>query len=259
MNLPKKITILAILILFNLVLNSQNSVYNEFKICPLGIAYKYDEHSIVKTENKVSDTFYTSKYGHLTSLDTRFPLKKLAYFKESNSILVLNNRFGIVTHTQLDKIGLFESLFVTYSSDGLIWVFDRVSNRLLKINENNDVKFQTDNPFFYKNKAYFPTQYLDLKTKNIALDTSFGLFILDSYGNLLETIPSASISKVFVIQSFVFLIKDGQLFQLDYENNKIKSVKTTAPIDSIKSLFYSEGSFYYFDGIENRKIAIELD
>jgi hypothetical protein len=140
----------------------------------------------------------------------------------------------------------------------LIWVFDRVSNRLLKINENNDVKFQTDNPFFYKNKAYFPTQFFDLKSKMIVLDTTFGLFVLDSYGNLLESIPAASISKVFVVQSFVFLIKDKQLFQLDYENYKIKSVKTTAPVDSIKSLFYSEGSFYYFDGIENRKIVLEL-
>jgi hypothetical protein len=213
---------------------------------------------IIKSENKQSDTFYTAKFGSLSFLDTRFPLKKLAYFKESNSFLVLNNRFGIVTHTQLDKIGLFESLFVTYSSDGLIWVFDRVSNRLLKINENNDVKFQTDNPFFYKNKAYFPTHFFDLKSKMIVLDTTFGLFVLDSYGNLLESIPAASISKVFVIQSFVFLIKDKQLFQLDYENYKIKSVKTTAPVDSIKSLFYSEGSFYYFDGIENRKIVLEL-
>jgi hypothetical protein len=213
---------------------------------------------IIKSENKQSDTFYTAKFGSLSFLDTRFPLKKLAYFKESNSFLVLNNRFGIVTHTQLDKIGLFESLFVTYSSDGLIWVFDRVSNRLLKINENNDVKFQTDNPFFYKNKAYFPTQFFDLKSKMIVLDTTFGLFVLDSYGNLLESIPAASISKVFVVQSFVFLIKDKQLFQLDYENYKIKSVKTTAPVDSIKSLFYSEGSFYYFDGIENRKIVLEL-
>ncbi len=258
MNLLKKITILVTLILFNLGLNSQNSVYNEFKICPLGIEYKFNEHNIVKTENKVSDTFYTSKYGHLSALDTRFPLKKLAYFKESNSFLVLNNRFGIITYTQLDKIGLFESLFVTYSSDGLIWIFDRASNRLLKINENNDIKFQTANPFFYKNKAYFPTQYFDLKTKNIAIDTSFGLFILDSYSNLIETVPAEFISKIFVIQTFVFLIKDEQLCQFNYENYKIKPIKTSVPIGSIKSLFYLEGSFYYFDGIENRKIVLEL-
>ena len=258
MSLLKKILILAILLFLNFELYSQNHTYNDFKICPLGIEYKYDNQMIIKSENKQSDTFYTAKFGSLSFLDTRFPLKKLAYFKESNSFLVLNNRFGIVTHTQLDKIGLFESLFVTYSSDGLIWVFDRVSNRLLKINENNDVKFQTDNPFFYKNKAYFPTHFFDLKSKMIVLDTTFGLFVLDSYGNLLESIPAASISKVFVIQSFVFLIKDKQLFQLDYENYKIKSVKTTAPVDSIKSLFYSEGSFYYFDGIENRKIVLEL-
>jgi hypothetical protein len=256
MNLPKKITILAILALFNLGLSSQNSVYKEFKICPLGIAYKYSEHIIVKTENKVSDTFYTSKYGHLTSLDTRFPLKKLAYFKESNSFLVLNNRFGIITFTQLDKIGLFESVFVTYSSDGLIWIFDRASNRLLKINENNDTKFQTDNPFFYKNKAYFPTHFFDLKSKMIALDTTFGLFVLDSYGNLLESIPSATISKVFVIQSIVFIIKEGQLFQFDYETYQFKTIKTDVNISGVKNIFYDQGSFYYFDGVEKQKMPL---
>jgi hypothetical protein len=256
MSLLKKILILAILLFHNFELYSQNHIYNVFKICPLGIEYKYDNQMIVKSENKESDTFYTAKFGSLSFLDTRFPLKKLAYFKESNSFLVLNNRFGIVTHTQLDKIGLFESLFVTYSSDGLIWVFDRVSNRLLKINENNDIKFQTDNPFFYKNKAYFPTHFFDLKSKMIALDTAFGLFVLDSYGNLLESIPSASISKVFVVQSYVLLIKDKQLFQFDYENYQFKTIKTEVDISTVKNIFYDQGSFYYFDGFEKQKMPL---
>jgi hypothetical protein len=258
MNLLRKITILVILILFNLELNSQISVYNDFKICPLGIEYKYDNHKIIKSENNLYDTFYTAKFGSLTFLDTRFPLKKLAFFKESNSFLVLNNRFGIITYTQLDKIGLFESIFVTYSSDGLIWIFDRASNRLLKINENNDIKFQTENPFFYNNKSYFPSQYFDMKTKMIALDSSFGLFVLDSYGNLLEAIPYASISKFFVVQSYVFLIKEEKIILFDYENNNFKYVKTLTPVDTIKSLFYKQGSFYYFDGLENRKIVLDL-
>ncbi len=258
MNLLRKITILVILILCNKELNSQSSSYNDFKICPLGIEYKYDNQKIIKSENNQPDTFYTAKFGSLTFLDTRFPLKKLGYFKESNSFLVLNNRFGIITYTQLDKIGLFESIFVTYSSDGLIWIFDRASNRLLKINENNDIKFQTENPFFYNNKSYFPSQYFDMKTKMIALDTSFGLFVLDSYGNLLEAIPTAYIPKFFIVQSFVFMIKEKKIVLFDYENNKFKYVKTSTPVDTIKSLFYKQGSFYYFDGVEIKKFLLDF-
>jgi hypothetical protein len=88
------------------------------------------------------------------------------------------------------------------------------------------------------------------------LDTTFGLFVLDSYGNLLETIPSASISKVFVIQSIVFLIKDGQLFQFDYETYQFKTIKTEVDISTVKNIFYDQGSFYYFDGVEKQKMPL---
>lgn len=229
------------------------------KICPLGIEYKFSESMIVKTENNISDTFYTSKFGKLSFLDTRFPLKKIAYFKESNSFLVLNNRFGIVTQTALDKIGLFESIFVTYSSDGLIWVFDRASNRLLKINENNDIKFQIENPFIFQNKMFYPSFYFDLKTKMIALDTLFGIFVLDSYGNLLDTYSTSNITNIFEVQGLIFLVKEHCLYQYDIEYNELKKVKTNADLTKMKNILYANGKFYGFDGIEKQIIEMIIN
>jgi hypothetical protein len=52
------------------------------------------------------------------------------------------------------------------------------------------------------------------------------------------------------------LIKDKQLFQFDYETYQFKTIKTEVDISTVKNIFYDQGSFYYFDGLEKQKMPL---
>jgi hypothetical protein len=169
------------------------------------------------------DSLITKKWGDLSSIDIKFSLKTLCYFKDNNLVVILDDRLGQLSQFRLNQVGIYNSNFAKFSSDGMIWVYNSDDQSLYKINENNFVKFKAKNPFTANNISYNPQFFFDLKNQLIACDTSFGLFLLDAYGNQISNSPIDSIQNVFLLQDHVVVKKNEQLFwlneSLEIENN----------------------------------------
>jgi hypothetical protein len=137
----------------------------------------------------------------------------------------------------------------------MILVLDVSNNSLYKINENGVKISQNPNPFRIGNQSYFPTQIIQLRNQSLALDTNYGLFIINEYGNLIQHLPLKSYKYLFEHKGKIYLTQGRGITR--YEMSALELVDNTSakkaflpyPIKSIQT--YYENALILF---ENERI-----
>lgn len=218
--------------------------------------YIYPNQIVRLSEDKAfSDTFNFNYSKERYTIDLKFPLKNLFYNKQKNSIELLNSRWGTMTTLKLDKVEIYQPSLVKFSSDENFWVLDITSNFLYKINEMGIKKYVKKNPFIVKNRYYFPTDLFDFKSYIIAFDINYGLFIIDDYGNLFQSIEIKSPKSFLVLKEDVYVQTNDSIIEYKFET-KSKTLKYTnhypihpSPIISVSTL--NENALIFF---KNKRI-----
>mgnify|MGYP007011026582 CR=1 FL=1 len=203
----------------------------------------YPNYILRKSQDKAyQDTFNYRFNPDNNAIDLKFTLKNLFFNKQSNSIELLNSRWGVLSTLKLDKIEIYQPCLVKFSSDENFWVLDMSSNNLFKVNENGIKKYIRKNPFKIGNKFFFPTNLIDNKSYIVALDTSYGLFVIDDYGNLSQHIWLASANAIFPYGENIILVNDSSMgmYAYDTKDRQLKlmgkNISITSKIKSIVEL-----------------------
>ena len=215
----------------------------------------YDNKIIRKSAEKAyNDTLENLHIAQL-SLDLNNPLKNLFYYRNNNAVEVKNSRWGTISNFKLDALQIFQPSFVNFSADKMIWILDISSNTLYKLNENGVQISHKSNPFKVKNSFYFPTKLIQLKNYSIALDSSYGIFILDDYGSLVQHLELKSVQKIYEFKGKVYFTQGDTVIQLQTttkdEINLSKTKKIVFPCSILSLQTYNENALILF---ENKRI-----
>jgi hypothetical protein len=235
---------------------SVDSALLNLKVDKLNNKWYIYEHKIVRSSSEIAynDTLYFQNIGDV-QLDLQIPLKNLFFHKSSNTIEINNSRWGVLSKFRLDQLQIYQPTFVKFTLDKMILVLDVSNNSLYKINENGVKISQNPNPFKIGNQSYFPTQIIQLRNQSLALDTNYGLFIINEYGNLIQHIPLKSYKYLFEYKGNIYLTQGRGITR--YEMSKLEEVDNTSakkaflpyPIKSIQT--YNENALILF---ENKRI-----
>lgn len=173
------------------------------------------ENKIIRTssEQAYNDTLDNLNIQQL-SLDLSTPLKNLFYFRNKNSVEIKNSRWGLISSFKLDALQIFEPSLVNFTSDKMVLILDVRENMLYKLNENGVKVNQKTNPFRIYNKYYFPKEMIPYKNYCIALDTTYGIFLIDDYGNLSQTKKIEYCQNLFEHKGKIYLSQGNILLQI---------------------------------------------
>jgi hypothetical protein len=87
--------------------------------------YFSERNVFYKTENKQKFQFQDLQLGDLESVDLLNPLSILLFYKEANTIVILDNRLNEITRINFGVISDFKTVdFVGVSKDNLLWIFN---------------------------------------------------------------------------------------------------------------------------------------
>lgn len=175
--------------------------------------------------------------GNPTSVDISNPYKIVLFYKNFNTVIILDNNLN-----QIDKIAFpYNIAFARKAPADKLWILNRDLNQLEIYNYKSKI-IESKSPTL--NYA----SYLDMKSDNnsLYLATEKGIAIYDYLGNFLQNKSSTNVDLLEVHNQKILFQKKNNLYILDKTLENIEF--ETSP--SIKSFYFLNNDLYIFDGTQ---------
>lgn len=210
-----------------------------------GNIYVISQHEISKynANGIFQKQFSTKRYGKIESVDVMNPLKILAYYKDFQQIVFLDNQLTpSSTPISLENLGYEQASLACASANNSFWVFDNQNNELLKFDNELKTLVKTGNlkrlldidikPNFMQEH----NNYLFLNCPNE------GILVFDTYGTYSKTIPLKMLKEFTIINGHVFYFENHTL--KEYQSQTFETIEKTFSDTLIHSVFWQNNHFY---------------
>ncbi|CAN5837980.1 hypothetical protein BH10BAC2_BH10BAC2_34450 [soil metagenome] len=122
------------------------------------------------------------RYGDVYLLDVNNPLKIVLYYRDFTTVLVLDRFLNNRNTIDLRNAGILQAKAITQSYDNNYWVFDELSSKIKKIDDNGNVLLESPDFRILFSYEYNPQQIIDADGALYLYDTKKGWLIFDYYG-----------------------------------------------------------------------------
>ncbi len=172
-----------------------------------------DREEILKFDNSGNQLFtYSDKrLGSIQSLDAYNPLKVLAFYRNFNVVVGLDNTLSPVARYDLAAKGFFVVPSVCLAHDNYLWIFDAQTYRLKKLNEQLKVMVESDDLTSLLEEEIEPTCLLESGNRLFLNNPKTGILVFDIYGTYINQIPLREVELQQVINDQLIYIESGQI------------------------------------------------
>lgn len=193
--------------------------FSDFTVDNLGNLYLINQNGQLKKYSPGGDSLAVfnnlRKYGKLYSVDISNPLKVLLYYRDFQTVVVLDRFLNTRTTVDLRKAGLYQVKAVAQSYDNNIWIFDEQESKLKKVGDDGRVIDQTTDFRLLFDSVPSPVYVVDQNKQLYLYDPAKGVYIFDYYGGFRKRIPFTGWTDFAVINQTI-LGRDGR-FLYRYE------------------------------------------
>ena len=181
--------------------------YGDFSVDNLGNIYLITANNQIKTLNSNLDSiaiFNDSKlYGDIYSIDVSNPFKVLVYYRDFNTILMLDRQLNNRNTIDLRQQNLFQVKAIAQSYDNNIWLFDEVDSKLKKIDESGNILQETPDFRLLFDDSFTPQNIIDMNGLLYLYNLKGGWKIFDYYGGFKMQYPAFNWKDVQVADAFL--------------------------------------------------------
>lgn len=177
----------------------------------------YHDNSVVKyNKSGVKQAWLNSKIlGDLSQLDVSNPFEIYAWYRDQQTLLILDNLLSIRATINLSELRTGEISSVCRSFDNGIWFFDAGNTKLFKSDKSVYEK-QVSLPFAsWTSARWLPFQMLDNDKNLFVHDSLNGIAVFDVFANYYKTVSITGLKDFQVKKSSIFYFKDQFLQQHD--------------------------------------------
>ncbi|MDO7172981.1 hypothetical protein [Mariniflexile sp. AS56] len=205
------------------------------------------------TETKGIDIGYSNfQLGNITTVNTFNPLKINVFYKDFNTVLILDNRLAEIFKVDFNSLPDYKNVsHVSTGADNTLWIF----------NENT----QQLELFDYKTKT---TRAQTLPIKNTVIDiksnynqcwvlTKTQLYVYDYFGNLLKKIGNKGYESLATDNENLVFKKDNRLFYLKKDTDTITPI--ALPNLLINQFFVTNETLYIYSDETLHKYQLKID
>jgi len=197
-----------------------------------------------KSENEIL-AYANVALGTIESVDIHNPFKIIIFYKDFNSIVLLDNKLNELSdRIDFTKEVLFNNvLSVSQSSENNLWLFADDSKLHLYDFQNRFEKLQTQQVTFYESKFI---GYTILSTyKNVYIIGNLGVIQFNQFGNFIKFHNLVGFSHLSLFMDGFIYVKDSTLFY--HINEKIVPFELNFK-GEMKDIYINNTSITIFDG-----------
>ncbi len=192
--------------------------------------------------------FNDLQLGRITSVDIINPLKVVAFFQDTNTVVMLDNKMNEIERINFNNLPQFLNVSTaTNAGNNNLWLFNVDTQQLELYNYGAKLQTVVSQPF--------PGKLLSQASNfNYCFTlTEKKLRAFNSYGSILNEVPSEGYEKIIQQNENLIALKENQLYYIpDFaRRNRELEQETTLlklPEITIKDLQLSNDFLYIYDG-----------
>ena len=217
--------------------------------CYVGVDFLKNHYhrtaSVLHKESGQKTYTYTNlRFGEIHSVDISNPLKIVVFYRNFNTVVLLDNRLN-----ELETISFEVTVsFVRKSSGHHLWRYNADAQQL----ENYDTKTHR----ISSSSPPLPhTRVRDMKSdlNFVFLLSDQGIYTYDYLGNLIDVHHDPSATQLEIESPYRYVLSKEKLFRI---SNTLEEIELPKEI-SIKSFFVFKKDLYVFDGIQRHHFLID--
>ena len=244
----------------HLSLNLQKELpgkFNQFRVDELGSVYVVTSTGQIKKYNANLDSLAVfndvKRYGKLHSIHAENPLRTILFFKNFNTVVLLDRMMQMLQKIDLRKLSLFQVNAIAPSYDNRLWIFDQQNNKIKKINFDGSLVFESTDLRLVFDEVLHPFKMIEHQGSLYLLDSINGVYQFDYYGGFKKKL---SCPHTLDIESWgnalLGIEKDRVWLKVENEINS-KWADISHQIFDIKQLYFSNQIAYALD---DQKISL---
>ncbi|WP_426432386.1 hypothetical protein ACPX19_07190 [Winogradskyella sp. HB-48] len=205
--------------------------------------YATDNNTFNKKMKDTIITYANFQLGEITTANTFNPLKINLFYKDFNTIIILDNRLAEIFKVDFNTLQNYKNVsFVSTGYDNTLWIFNQDLQQLeLYDYKANNIKLRT---------VPVQSEVLDLKSdyNNCYMLTEKYLYIYNYFGSLIAKHPNNGYETMAFSKAHLVLKKEDNLFLLSKDSDKIKPIEQPNLLIS-QFLVTNETLYIYHDEI----------
>jgi len=233
--------------------------FDQIKVDKLGFIYLLnDNNELLKFDEDLNLKFKYSinSLGDLSTIDVSNPQKIILYFSDYQFVIFLDNTLSEIKRLNLESFGYWDIQCAALSNDNLIWIFDPVNFRLIKITGNGQLQLQS-NELFFEDESFTTNKIFALEN-NVYLFSSERIVLFDSFGQELKTIILPNQQIQFLGDQFLVL-NENKIFLKSFKVEFLE--ESNLPIydfdkEKVVDFFYYKNSIFTLDGKGLKEISV---
>jgi hypothetical protein len=220
----------------------------DFTVDNLGNIYLLSPENQLKKLSPEGDSLAVfnevRRYGKIYSMDVTNPLKILLYYKEFETIVVVDRFLNIINTIDLRNLNIFQAKAIGLAYDNNVWVYDELEAKLKRIGDDGSLIDQTTDIRQIVDSVPDPIVIIDQSGLVYLYDTTKGVYVFDHYGAFKNHLPLTGWEDFTVIEKNI-LGRNHQFFfryqlgDIDVQQEPIPSAYLPSPkIDIMPSSIY---------------------
>lgn len=198
--------------------------------------YTVSNNEIQKFDDKgvLLYMYSNKKLGEIHSLDVSYSLRPLVFYKNQNSIVLLDNTLSDnrTPVNLLDK-EIYMPALVCNSVQNFFWIYDAQNYELLRVNENFIPQSRSGNLSQMISYNLKPAHMLEAENRLYLNNPETGILVFDLFGTYIKTIPIKAIFKFKVFENELLYLKNNKLMIYNMLDHSEK--ERIMPRDSVKT------------------------
>ena len=205
-----------------------------------GSVFYLNNNVFYKKNSKNTISYNNLQLGDLETVDAFNPLKINLFYKNFNTVVILDNRLAEIFKIDFNNLNEYKNVtHVSTGHDNTLWLFNQDTQQL----ELYDYKTNT-------NRVYtLPIQepVLDLKSNynTCWLLTKTHLFVYNYFGSLVKKMKHDGFTSMSENNNNLILKKDNHLYYL--KHNTENPILVSTPKLLINQFLLTNGSLYIYD------------
>lgn len=184
------------------------------------------------------------RFGKVNAIDVSNPLKILLFYRDFNTVLVLDRFLGKRNMLDLRKSNLFQVKAIGQAFDNGYWVFDEQEARLKRLDESGNVADQFTDFRLLFDSMPSPSVIIDQNKTLYLYDPFRGVYLFDYYGTFRKRIPYTGWRDFTVINNQFFGRDEQQLYRFDPATLLLQTYPLKPSMHSAIKIGITPESFY---------------
>ena len=212
----------------------------------------YLKNNVLHEKNNLKTNNYSNlQLGKIHSANTFNPLKINLFYKDFNTVIILDNRLAEIYKIDFNNLPSYKNVSkITTGSDNTIWVF----NQDLQLLELYDYKAN----IIRAKTLPVKSTILDLKSNYnycFLLTTNF-LYIYNYFGSLISKHKNDGFTVIEETNENLILKKENKLFYLKKDTGNIVPILTQNFL--INQFFVTNETLYIYDNVTLQELQLKI-